>query len=188
METKTELRAFFLSEYEEEKAYLQERHQQGWKLVSAYPYVYRFAACQPESFVYESDFTPAGRQEREQRIEMYADYGWEHVLDYMQFSYFRKKATEATRAGDQELYSDDESKLALAQRIFRRRMLPLSILLLATIPLMVARVFLGGPMDVGDIVLYVIYALLLAWDVYALVRCARGFARLKEKYGRPGGV
>ncbi len=95
MGMRTELRAFFLSEYEEEQAYLQERHQQGWKLVSAYPYVYRFAACQPESFVYETDFTPAGRQERERRIEMYADYGWEHVLDCMQFSYFRKKAAEA---------------------------------------------------------------------------------------------
>lgn len=188
METRIEFRAFFLSKYEEEKAYLQERHQQGWKLVNAYPYVYRFAACQPESFVYEIDFAPAGRQEREQRIEMYADYGWEHVLDCMQFSYFRKKATEATHTEGQMLYSDNESKLALAQRIFRRRMLPLSILLLATIPLMVARMLLGSPMDVGDITLCVIYALLLAWDVYALVRCTRGFTRLREKYGKPGGV
>jgi hypothetical protein len=161
-------------------------HRQGWKLVSAYPYIFRFAACQLESFVYEIDFAPTGRQEREQRIALYADYGWEHVLDYMQFSSFRKEATKTMRTEDQMLYSDNESKLELAQRIFRRRMLPLSILLLATIPLMAARVLLGGPMDAGDITLYVIYVLLLAWDAYALVRCARGFAHLREKYGRPG--
>ncbi len=181
--TKTEIRAFFLSEYEEEKAYLEERHRQGWKLLHVWPYVYRFEACEPEAYVYESDFVPLGNSERERYVALCEEYGWEHVQDFQQFSYFRRAASEVARDGEQSLFSDNESRMDLAHRIYRHRMLPLSILLLLTLPLMMLRVVFGDPMDAPDVAIFVVYAVLLAWDLYGLIRSARGFARLKEKYG-----
>lgn len=183
METRTELRAFFISEYEEEKAYLEERHRQGWRLLRAWPYVYRFAACEPEEYVYELDFAPMGRSERERYVALCEEYGWEHVQDLTQFSYFRRKGEGTMHEDERGLFSDNESRMGLAQRIFRRRMLPLTALLLLSLPLMVTRVMFGSPLDALDIALYVVYAVLFTWDAYGLLRSARGFARLKEKYG-----
>lgn len=181
MQSKTEARAFFLSEYEEEKAYLEERHRQGWKLVRVWPYVFRFEACTPEEYVYELDYMPKGADERRQYLTMFQDYGWEHVSDCKQFSYFRKRAGEASQGGGQSLFSDNESRMDLARRIFRRRMLPISILLLVSLlPLVI--VAARNHTDAFDIALYVVYAIVLAWDAYALARSARGFARLREVF------
>ena len=183
MQTRTELRAFFLSEYEEEKAYLEERHRQGWRLLRAWPYIYRFEACEPEEYVYEIDFTPMGRPERERYVALCEDYGWEHVMDCLKFSYFRRKGAGAMREDERELFSDNESRMDLARRLFRRRMLPLTILLIVSLPLMAVRAIAGSPLDVLDVMLYVAYGMLFAWDAYGLLRSARGFARLREKYG-----
>lgn len=183
MATKIEIRAFFLTEYEEERAYLEERHRQGWKLTCVFPYVFCFEACEPEEYVYEIDFTPMGGKQREQYLAMCEDYGWEHVQDLMQFSYFRRKADETQQREQQGLFSDNASKLELAQRIFHRRMLPLSLLLLVSLPLMVLRVIFGSPMKAPDIALYVVYGIFFLFDVYALGRCIKGFVRLGKKYG-----
>lgn len=183
MQTKTELRAFFISEYEEEKAYLEERHRQGWRLLCAWPYVFRFEACEPEEYVYELDFTPMGRSERERYIALCEDYGWEHVMDCLKFSYFRREGAGAMREDERELFSDNESRMDLARRIFRRRMLPLTILLPIALALMVMRVMFGSPLDVLDVALCIVFAVAFAFDVYALARSARGFSRLREKYG-----
>lgn len=182
-QTKIEFRIFVPSEYEEEKAYLEERHRQGWRLEHVWPYVYRFAACEPKEYIYELDFIPMDARERECYVTMFKDYGWEHVQDVLQFSYFRKRADETRQQEGQGLFSDNASRIAMAQRIFRIRIVRVSVLLLISISLMVIRALLSSPMGSEDVALYIAYGLVLAFDAYTIVRSVRGFARLKRKYG-----
>jgi hypothetical protein len=62
-------------------------------------------------------------------------------------------------------------------------MLPLSLLLLVSLPLMVLRVIFGSPMKAPDIALCVVYGIFFLFDVYALGRCIKGIVRLGKKYG-----
>lgn len=183
MATKTEFRLFVLPEYEEEQKYLQDMHRKGWRLVRAWPYLYRFESCEPEEFAYEMDFRSLSKAEKAAYIRMTEDYGWEHVMDYERFSYFRKKISAEMQDEERELFSDDRSRMELALRLFRQQMIPVSIICFLCLVLMVVRVFFGDRMRGADYIPLAIFAALMVFDAYALFRCARGFMRLKRKYG-----
>ncbi len=126
METKREIRIFTITEYDKEERYLQKRHAQGWRFVKATGYgVYHFEACEPEGVVYQLDYNQEGIADKGEYIQMFADCGWEHVTDYVGYSYFRKPISEMS--GEEEIFNDDNSKLEMLRRIFKGRMIPLFI-------------------------------------------------------------
>ena len=58
--TKTLFRFFTLFEYEEEEAFLENQHKNGWKVTSyKLPGFYKFEKCDPEEVTYRIDFTNA---------------------------------------------------------------------------------------------------------------------------------
>lgn len=126
METKREFRYYTIMEYDKEERYLQKRHSEGWRFLEVTGIgMYHFEKCQPEGVVYQLDYNQEGIADRGEYIQMFADCGWEHVTDYVGYSYFRKPVSDMT--AEEEIFNDDNSKLEMIQRIFKGRMIPLFI-------------------------------------------------------------
>ena len=126
METKREFRYYTIMEYDKEERYLQKRHSEGWRFLEVTGIgMYHFEKCQPEGVVYQLDYNQEGIADRGEYIQMFADCGWEHVTDYVGYSYFRKPVSDMT--SEEEIFNDDNSKLEMIQRIFKGRMIPLFI-------------------------------------------------------------
>ena len=124
---KTVFRYYTIMEYEKEQEWLSRQHRQGWKLTAAAVCFYRFERCAPEDVVYQLDYNPEGREHQEEYVQLFRDCGWEHVLDNVGYSYFRKPA--AQMQGREEIFCDEASRMEMFRRILCHRMLPLLILL-----------------------------------------------------------
>ncbi len=128
METKKEFRWFTIFEYEKEQEYLRARHREGWKFVRVTGLgSYHFEACEPADVAYALDYNEEGLAHKEEYVRMFADCGWEYLQDFFGYSYFRKPVSEADD-GDTAIFCDDESRLAMMERVIKGRMLPLLIL------------------------------------------------------------
>ena len=130
-ETKKELRWFSIMDYEKEARYLSRMHQKGWKLVKIslrYLYVraYIFEKCQPEEVIYQLDYNQEGMKNQMEYVKMFEDCGWEYLLEFAGYSYFRK--SEAQMSREEEIFCDDESRLDMMNRIFRGRVIPLIVI------------------------------------------------------------
>ena len=72
----------------------------------------------------------------EKRLPTQVEGGWEHVLDNVGYSYFRKPA--AQMQGREEIFCDEASRMEMFRRILCHRMLPLLILLVGMfVPLII---------------------------------------------------
>ena len=133
---KTVFRYYTIMEYEKEQEWLSRQHRQGWKLTAAAACFYRFERCAPEDVVYQLDYNPEGRKHPEEYVQLFRDCGWEHVLDNVGYSYFRKPA--AQMQGREEIFCDEASRMEMFRRILCHRMLPLLILLVGMfVPLII---------------------------------------------------
>jgi len=140
MEKKVVYRISTIADYDKEALYLGEMHAKGWKLkeVSYSNLVvavkYTFEKCQPEQVSYQLDFYPMKKSERASYLQLFKDYGWEHITDFNGFSYFRKVQFEIESDAEFEIYNDAAGKLAVVKRILIMRMLPILLLFLALLP------------------------------------------------------
>lgn len=126
---KTTLKYFNIMEYEEEAAYLTAMHEQGWKFQSVHrPGIYRFEKCKPEHVTYRLDYNKEGREHKDEYVQMFRDCGWEYILDFVGYSYFRCNSEQADSA---DIFCDDESRLDMIRRIFKGRMIPLLVIFFA---------------------------------------------------------
>lgn len=126
--TKTEFRYFSIADWKEEEDYLRRRHQQGWKFARVtFPGIYHFTRCTPEDVVYQLDYNPEGLADRESYLQLFSDCGWEHLQDFVRYSYFRKPAAEMGE-NPEEIFCDDASRRAMLLRVLRHR-LPALLLL-----------------------------------------------------------
>ena len=114
--TKTIFKLLTLFEYEEEEAFLQEEHKNGWKVVDyTLPGFYKFEKCQPENMVYRIDFTNENGSKNPQYRQMFEDNCWEFLWSVNGFSIFRKALSENTTDNSNEIFSDNASKLQMLQ-------------------------------------------------------------------------
>ena len=126
MKTKKESKFFTIMEYEEEQIYLQGKHKQGWKLTKAKGTgTYYFEECESEDVVYQLDYNQEGLANKEEYIKMFTDCGWEYIMDFWGYSYFRKPVSEMN--GREEIFCNDSSRLEMMERIFKGRFVPLLI-------------------------------------------------------------
>lgn len=124
---KIEFHLFSVADYEEEQTYLRENHKKGLKLIKyIMPSMYIFEKCVPEDVIYQLDYSPEGRKNKLEYLQMFYDCGWEYLFDACGWSYFRKPASLAVE--DEEIFSDQDSKLDLMNRIGKGRLIPLLIL------------------------------------------------------------
>ncbi|MBQ8232487.1 MAG: DUF2812 domain-containing protein [Lachnospiraceae bacterium] len=180
---KREIHYFLLHEYEKEETYLREMHRNGWKLKSlTIPCFYTFEKCEPEDVVYRLDFKQVNNVAEEQEyLQLYRDYGWEYFQKMNDYLYFRKKASEDNNL---EIFSDNESRVEMVERIMKKRVFPITLLLLVSTLMMLSCISHYDMWhETAFIVFFVIWLVFLIWDVYAVVKSAVGLNRLKEKYG-----
>lgn len=125
-----EKQKFYISEFDQEAAWLSFMHREGWKFISTDGFHYRFEKAEKEDWVYELDYLESGVA-GEDYIQMYHDFGWEYVFQYDHWCYFRKKRVAGEEA-DPTLFGDRESKLELCKRVVHGqflRMLPFLLLM-----------------------------------------------------------
>ena len=126
-EKKKEFHWFTIMDYEKEAQYLSRMHEKGWKFKRVtMPGIYTFEKCEPEKVVYQLDYNQEGQKNQMEYVKMFEDCGWEYVLDFAGYSYFRKP--EARMVQEEEIFCDDESRLDLMNRIFRGRIVPLIVI------------------------------------------------------------
>ena len=127
MKTKKQFKYFSIFNYEKEQEYLSEMHRNGWKFLRVTGIgVFHFEECEPADVVYQLDYNKEGHSHKAEYVQMFHDCGWEYIQDYADFSYFRKNVSDMH--GDEEIFCDDASRLALMERIYKGRLLPLVIL------------------------------------------------------------
>ena len=127
MNTKKEFRYFSIFNHEKEQEYLQEQHRNGWKFLKVTGFgMYHFEECRPEGVIYQLDFNQEGSAHKDEYIRMFADCGWEYIQEYAGYSYFRKPAKEMDAA--EEIFCDDSSRLAMLERVYKGRLLPMLVI------------------------------------------------------------
>ena len=141
MEKKVVYRIATIADYDREALYLRKMHAEGWKLkrVSYSNLVvavkYTFEKCQPEQVSYQLDFYPMKKSERASYLQLFKDYGWEHITDFNSFSYFSKPYSQIESDAEFEIYNDAAGRLAMVKRILTMRMLPILLLFSALLPI-----------------------------------------------------
>lgn len=120
IEMKTIRKKFDLTLYEEEQAFLENMHCQGWRFVNKQPHglfpaTYYFVPCQQEEVVYQIDYQPKGEADYFQK---FSDCGWELCYAEKGTVIFRKP--KRLMNGNEEIYCDPASKLAFMKKMVRR--------------------------------------------------------------------
>ena len=129
METKKVFKYFTIVNHEKEEEYLRSMHKDGWKFKKVSGFcMYHFEKCEPEDVIYRLDYNRDGILHKSEYTKMFEDCGWEYLQDYVGYSYFRKAAAEAV--GADEIFCDDDSKLEMLKRVFRRRVILLLMIFL----------------------------------------------------------
>ena len=195
MEKKIVNRIFTIADYDREALYLRKMHAEGWKLkeVSYSNLVvavkYTFEKCQPEQVSYQLDLYPMKKSERASYLQLFKDCGWEHVIDFNGFSYFRKPHSGIESDAEFEIYNDASGKLAVVKRILIIRMIPILLLFLlifsALLPVFSKFVSGGSSFSWGmflivliDFVLLIINAIQIS---YVLWRLSQKWKELSNK-------
>lgn len=166
---KTELRFFTIPEWKKEEKYLQKRHSEGWKFTGVtLPGLYHFEKCEPEDVVYQLDYNQEGTAHRAEYIQIFHDCGWEYILDYVGYSYFRKPVADMNGQESEEIFCDDDSRVDMMKRVFRGRMIPLiAIFFCIIIPQLFLQSHTEGTFAMiltgAFAVLFVLYLVLFAW-------------------------
>jgi hypothetical protein len=124
METKKEFRIFTIVNHKEEEQYLRQQHNAGWKFIKVTGIgTYCFEKCQPEDVVYQLDYNREASSDKAEYLGMFADCGWDYIQEFFGYSYFRKRAADMN--GEEEIFCDDSSRLAMMERVFKGRLVPL---------------------------------------------------------------
>lgn len=132
METKKEFKFFTIFEHEKEEQYLRQQHNAGWKFVKVTGLgVYHFESCQPKDVVYQLDYNQEATSSKGEYIKMFADCGWDYIQDYAGYSYFCKSVSAMD--GEEEIFCDDSSRLAMMERVYKGRLLPLLVIFSAVL-------------------------------------------------------
>lgn len=178
MKTKKESKFFTVMEYEKEQQYLQKMHKQGWKLIKAKGTgKYIFEECEPGEVVYQLDYNQEGLQNKEEYVRMYEDCGWEYVMDFWGYSYFRKPVSEMN--GKEEIFCTDQSRLEMIERIFMGRMVPLLLILCIIFALHCIAFFVSG----GSLSFLAFWAIIAVVYLNIFIQFSIKYFRYKKNTG-----
>lgn len=177
-DTKKVFKIFTVMEYEKEQEYLRDEHKNGWKFVKvSFPGIYLFEKCTPEDVVYQLDYNEDREKNMGEYIQMFRDCGWDYICDFVGYSYFRKPVSEMN--GEEEIFSDDSSKMDMIDRVFKGRMVPLLVIFSLLICPQLIRC-LDGTRPLGNAV-FIVYSVMFWLYVTIFVRWAIMYHKLKER-------
>ena len=180
--TKTLFRFFTLFEYEEEEAFLEKQHKNGWKVTGfKLPGFYKFEKCEPEDMTYRIDFTNENGAKNAEYQQIFADNGWDFLWSVNGFSIFRKEGSSASE-GNNEIFTDNASKLQMLQKIQQRRLLPfITIFLCAVIPNFIKGIHGDFGSSIFDNIITIIFGVMFVLYTYICIKSLLKIKKLKEK-------
>lgn len=130
--SKTVFKYFTIPQYRQEEEYLSAMNEKGWRFTHVtIPGFYHFEKCEPGQVTYRLDYNQEGIRNKDEYIQMFSDCGWEHICDFVGYSYFRKEG--GAREEREEIFCDDSSRLDMMKRVFRGKIIPLIIIFAAVI-------------------------------------------------------
>ncbi|MDT2731812.1 DUF2812 domain-containing protein [Streptococcus parauberis] len=177
-ETKKIIKIFTIADYMEEEAWLRQQSQKGWKFVkNTNPITYLFEKSKAEDVIYQLEY----KNEAVTRdyLQLYQDYGWEYCGTYIGWNYFRKAAKLVEHAGENQIFSDRESKLNMISHIIKTRMLPLLIIFLCIIiPNLSKTDYLSG--DLLDKIIFGIFMFLFVLYIVLITYCGGKLIHLRK--------
>jgi len=176
---KVTFKLFTIADHEEEEQYLREMHRQGWRFYKfIIPCIYIFEQCEPEDVVYQLDYHKDGVSRKTEYIQMFLDFGWEYLGEVMGYNYFRKPVSKMN-GEEEEIFSDDESRMDMLDRVFKGRVV---ILIVLFFTLICPQLIFQSRMDsaINDMVFWM-YVVLLALYVWIFVKFAYKYYKLKQK-------
>ena len=180
MMRKTMTRVFTIADYEEEEIWLREQHRSGWKLVSMTPpCFFSFESCEPEDVIYRLDYKNA--RQTDEYMQMVRDFGWEYVDQCVGWLYFRKPAGTVESEGEDELFSDNLSRVEMVSSIVRTRLLPLAVIFLCCVIPNLLRAFSGGA-GIARGFFCALFSVLFVIYVYLIVYCGMKLKTIRDKY------
>ncbi|QSX05685.1 DUF2812 domain-containing protein [Sedimentibacter sp. zth1] len=176
---------FGFDQYEKEAEFLTTMHSQGWKFVRVeFGFLkssYHFEQCKPENISYQLDYildnlgNSISSDELEEKLLLYEDAGWEKVVgdeNTNGWYYFRRKYVEK----DSRLYTDLESKLQLAEKVWAKVTLWSSIsliLILLLFPHLLDTVIkekMNSFVGIAGTAVLILYLIALLFMVYMIGR------------------
>lgn len=124
---KKEYKYFSVPEWEKEQAYLREQHKNGWKFVKVTGLgVYHFEKCEPEDVIYQLDYNQEGMEHKKEYVQLFEDCGWEYLMDFFGYSYFRKPVEKMEK--EETIFCDEASRIDMIKRVFIGRVIPLVVI------------------------------------------------------------
>ena len=174
----TRFKWFTVPEWKKEQDYLREQHKNGWKLIRVtFPGFYHFEKCKPEDVVYQLDYNQEGIEHKAEYIQMFSDCGWEYILDFVGYSYFRKSVSEMS--GNEEIFCDDESRLEMMRRVFKGRLIPLIVVFFCCIiPQLFVQII---SKSIFNKLLFGLFSVLFAAYLVMFIYFAYHYFKLKRK-------
>ena len=176
---KTLIHFFTIADYEEEEVWLRNQHKNGWKLLKMIPpCFYIFEKCAPEDVAYRLDYK--NNAESSSYFQIFRDYGWEYVGRCFGWLFFRKSLAETDCEQDNEIFSDNESRLDMINHVIKTRLLPcLIIFLCCVLPNLIRSI---EDSDSFATVFTVVFSVLALIYLYLLIYCGLKLRKLRKKY------
>ena len=177
---KTVTRFFTIADYEEEEIWLREQHNNGWRMIGMTPpCFYAFESCPPRDVIYRLDYK--NMEQTEEYMRMAGDFGWEYFAQCMGWLYFRKPADAVEAEGEDELFSDNESRVEMVRHIVHTRLMPLAVIFLCcVIPNLLNAV--SGRLSVFSGFFSVLFGVMFVVYVYLIVHCGMKLKRIRDRY------
>jgi len=171
MTTLKAFRWFWAWDDDREEAWLREMAQKGWHLREIqFINCYTFESGAPREIVYRLDFM-TNSKDKPGYLQLFQDAGWEYVLQYGSWQYFRKEAVAGVAP---EIFSDKESKAQKYQRLL--------IILVVLLPLYINAINLVNKREgvAFEIFTFVLFLFLILYG-YAMVRLFTRVNQLKKR-------
>jgi hypothetical protein len=183
-DSKTMFRFFTLFEFEEEQAFLEEQHRKGWKAAGCHlPGFYSFKKCGGAEYTYRIDFTDEKVCNQNEYRKLFDDNGWEFLWTANGLSIFRKEGKSENE--DNEIFTDNESKINMLEKIQKRRLLPLAVIFLCIVIPNFLNSFSGHfGSDVFGISLSVLCAVIFAFYIWVFAKSFFKIRALKNKFSK----
>lgn len=184
-EVKRVFRMFTIADYDKEEEFLREQHKAGLKCTRyTFPGVYYFEACEPEDVVYQLDFNDIKKCNKEEYLQLYQDTGWEYIYEINGWYCFRKPVSFGGETP--AIFTDKESKIALIDKVFRQRMIPLlAVFCFCLLPNINYSLFWQAT-DTTSGILRFCYCLffypLFLYYMWIFIHCGKNLHRLKKDY------
>ena len=115
-QNKNFLKWFWPWQDQQREEWLQRMSQNGWHLnsIGLGGLVFKFTPGEKLDYVYQLDFRQERSEQMVEYLDLYEKAGWEHVMSWNGWQYFRKRYKEGETA---QIFTDNQSKVQKYKRL-----------------------------------------------------------------------